>query len=81
MWELVGVRFNSFTDQKTGQVVEGYKCYFARAMSDSEGIETRQDYINMTKYQSFGIQLILGHKYFIGNDRYGRIDAIMDCTD
>ena len=80
MWEIIGRFVVSFVDRSSGEKVEGIKFHFARFVSDESGLETRSEFLSISKLKSLSVDsstLKIGSKVFLGSNKFGKIDCIM----
>ena len=73
--EIVGLRRYSFTDQKTGEVVEGYSIYLQWEDQQVSGVACEQISISVKKLD--GYVPALGDIVRVGYNRYNRPDFVI----
>ena len=75
MKEIVGVRKYSFTDQKTGELVEGYTVHLQYEDPQVSGVCCENHSIKLEKLDGYVPQL--GDRVRVGLNRYGKADFIV----
>lgn len=75
MKEIVGLRRYSFTDQRTGEAVEGYVVHLQYKDDKTEGICCECHSISVFKLDGYIPQI--GDCVRIGMNRYGKVDFIV----
>ena len=75
MKEVVGVRYYSFPDDKTGELVEGCRVHLQWQEDDTKGICCEQHNLSRKKLEGYEPQI--GDLVRVGLNRYGRADFIV----
>lgn len=75
MKEIVGLRYYSFPDGKTGELIEGYSVHLQWQQDDVQGVCCENHNIRVSKLNGYVPKI--GDMVMVGLNKYGKADFMV----